>query len=191
MKSTLVTLSLVMLTVSGAVGAHVQLDAPQRRYDDMKGGPCGRSDDSDGRTTRFTRFVPGETITMRWTETIDHTGRWIVSFDDDGADEADFAATILYNEPDPAGTGGDQWEAQITLPDVECTNCTLRLQQIMSTSDTPSPSQMYFQCADLVLGEGDSAAAEVGGCAAASGAPMALLPGLVLLARRRRQLARR
>ena len=117
--------------------------------------------------------------------------RGVVSFDDDGADEADFAATILYNEPDPAGTGGDQWEAQITLPDVECTKCTLRLQQIMSTSDTPSPSQMYFQCADLVLGEGDSAAAEVGGCAAASGAPMALLPGLVLLARRRRHVARR
>jgi uncharacterized protein (TIGR03382 family) len=168
----------------------VQLDAPQRRYDDMKGGACGRGEGVDGRTSRFSRFAPGETITVRWTETIDHTGSFVVSFDEDGADEADFAADILYEEADPSGTGGEQREAQVTLPDVECTNCTLRLVQIMSTSENPSPSSIYYQCADIVLGDGDSAGAEVGGCAAAapaSMAPLALaLLALLALGRRRR-----
>ena len=174
MKS-LLGLSVITFALAQTAVAHVQLDAPQRRYDDMKGG------------ARFSRFAPGETITVRWTETIDHTGSFVVSFDEDGADEADFAADILYEEADPSGTGGEQREAQVTLPDVECTNCTLRLVQIMSTSENPSPSSIYYQCADIVLGDGDSAGAEVGGCAAAAPASMAPLAlALLALGRRRR-----
>jgi uncharacterized protein (TIGR03382 family) len=188
MKS-LLGLAVITLALAQTAAAHVQLDAPQRRYDDMKGGACGRGEGTDGRTSRFSRFAPGETITVRWTETIDHTGSFVVSFDEDGADEADFAANILHEEADPAGTGGEQREAQVTLPDVECTNCTLRLVQIMSTSENPSPSSIYYQCADIVLGDGDSAGAEVEGCAAAAPASMAPLAlALLALGRRRRQV---
>lgn len=140
------------------------LDEPQRRYDDMKGPPCGRGDGTDGRTERFTRYAPGEAITVRFTETIDHTGSFRIAFDDDGADADDFDATVLWQDEDPENESGKQWQADITLPDVECTNCTLQLQQIMTTSSTPSVGQIYHQCADLVLGDGDSAGAEVGSC---------------------------
>jgi hypothetical protein len=168
------------------VRAHNLLDEPQRRYDDMKGTPCGRGD-ADGRTDRFTRFSPGETITVRWTETIDHVGSFRVAFDDDGADAADFDENVLHTQDDPDNESGKQWSADVTLPDVRCTNCTLQVLQIMTTSDTPSPSQIYAQCADLVLGDGESAPAEVaGGCNDTGAAHLSPVAALLLLLRRPR-----
>ena len=157
----LVLLPLVL--AAGAPHAHVLLDEPTRRYDDMKGPPCGRGDGLDGRTERFSRFAPGETITVRWTETIDHVGTFRVAFDADGADAADFDAQVLHTEADPDNESGRTWEAQIQLPDIACTNCTLQLQQVMTTNPNPSVDQIYFQCADLVLGDGDSADPTVDG----------------------------
>lgn len=110
---------------------------------------------------------------MRWTETIDHVGSWVVSFNDDGADQADFDAAVLHTEPDPANLSGQGWQAEVTLPEVTCTNCTLQLLQIMTTSPTPSPGDLYYQCADIVIGDDDSAPAEVeGGCSAGAQAPL-------------------
>jgi uncharacterized protein (TIGR03382 family) len=183
--------ALVVMGFATSAAGHELLDAPQRRYDDMKGGPCGRGNGEDGRTSRFTRYQPGETITVRWTETIDHVGSWVIAFDDDGADQADFDDNILHTEADPENPSGQAWQAEVTLPDVTCTNCTLQLLQIMTTSANPSPSQIYFQCADLVLGDGDSAPAEVaGGCQAANTSPWPLpLLAIALWSGRRRRLA--
>jgi hypothetical protein len=173
--------------VAGPAAAHVLLDEPQRRYDDMKGPPCGRGDGTDGRTDRFTRYQPGETITVKFTETVNHVGSFRIAFDDDGADTADFDAHVLWSDSDPDNESGKQWQAEVTLPDVACTNCTLQLEQIMTTSATPSEGQIYHQCADLVLGDGDSAGAEVGGChgGGGDGAAGALL-ALLFVRRRRR-----
>jgi MYXO-CTERM domain-containing protein len=190
-RSHALALVIVGLVADGAL-AHELLDAPQRRYDDMKGGPCGRGRGEDGRTSRFTRYQPGETITVRWTEVIDHVSRWVIAFDDDGADQADFDANILHTEPDPQNPSGKGWSAEVTLPDVTCTNCTLQLLQIMTTRDDPSPSDIYDQCADLVLGDGESAGAEVfGGCQSTSASPWTLpLLGLARRWRRRREAVR-
>jgi MYXO-CTERM domain-containing protein len=176
--------------------AHVLLDEPQRRYDDMKGPPCGRGDGQDGRTELFTRYQAGETITVRFTETVDHVGSFRVAFDEDGADAADFDANVLLSMDDPDNESGQAYEVEVQLPDVTCTNCTLQLQQVMTTSPTPSVGQIYHQCADLVLGDGDSAPAAVdgglpgSGCSAdgadgADGAGVLALAGLLLVARRR------
>ncbi len=181
----------LLVGASGA-SAHVLLEEPSRRSDEMKQGPCGRAGDEDGRTERFTRVAPGQTITVSWTETIDHVGSFVVGFDDDGADQADFDATILHQEADPPNPSGQRWQAEVTLPEVVCTNCTLQLLQIMTTDDTPAPSQIYYQCADLVVGDGESAPAEVsaGGCQATTTSPL-LMPllavGLGSAARRRRR----
>jgi hypothetical protein len=188
--STALSTAMSTVLLSASASAHVRLDAPQRRYDDQKSGSCGRGLGADGRTDRFSRFEPGETITMEWTETIDHEGSWVVSFDDDGADEGDFEDNILHTEPDPRNESNLAWSADVTLPDIECTNCTLRLVQIMTTSPNPVPGDLYFQCADIVLGDGDSAPAEVGGCS--QGAPVeasaaaAVLAGALFMRRRRR-----
>ena len=175
----------VTLTLASNALAHVLLEEPRRRYDDMKGAVCGKGGVSDGRTSNFHRFEPGATIAMAWTETIDHTGSWRVAFDDDGADRDDFDNNVLHEEFDPENESNLRWEAEVTLPDVECTNCTLQLIQVMTTGEG-NDNNTYFQCADLVLGEGESAA---GGCASSSSSPSAVsliaLLGLALWQRRR------
>ncbi len=160
--------ALVVLSAASA-RAHEQLDAPMRRYDEMKDGPCGRGVD-DGRTGRFTRYQAGERITVKWRETVDHLGSWRVAFDDDGADRADFDGNVLLTMDDPSNESGKAWEAQVTLPNVECGNCTLQLMQVM-TPGQPADSDLYHQCADVVLGGGPSADAQVG-CRTSRDAPL-------------------
>ncbi|MDP2345054.1 MAG: lytic polysaccharide monooxygenase [Deltaproteobacteria bacterium] len=176
----------VVVVVVAATGAqaHVLLEEPRRRYDDMKGAICGKGGGDDGRTSAFHRFQPGETIAMAWTETIDHTGSFRVAFDDDGADRADFDANVLYEQADPDNESNFRWDAEVTLPDIECTNCTLQLIQVM-TEGVANDGNTYFQCSDIVLGDGESAGAEVG-CASSSSPPWGALALLLLLRRRRR-----
>jgi uncharacterized protein (TIGR03382 family) len=185
MRLLVVVVVVVASSLSSAVGAHVLLEEPRRRYDDMKGAICGKGGLADGRTSAFHRFQPGETIPVAWTETIDHTGSFRVAFDDDGADRADFDANILYEQEDPANESGLRWDAEVTLPDLECTNCTLQLIQVMTTGEA-NDDNTYFQCSDIVLGDGESAGAEQG-CASSSSPPAALVFfGLLVLWRRRR-----
>ena len=57
---------------------------------------------------------------------------------------------------------------------------------LVTTSDAPSPAQIYSQCADLVLGDGESAPAEVaGGCNDTGAACLSPVAALLLLLRRR------
>lgn len=178
---TVVVLLAALLALPTA--AHTLLDEPSRRYDDMKGAVCGKGGGADARTSNFTRYAPGETITVRWTETINHVGTYRIAFDDDGADRGDFDANVLATIEDPSNDSGDTFDTEVTLPDVECTNCTLQLIQVMG--QTGNDSNTYFQCADLVLGDGESA--PPGGCATSTSAPAALSVLLLLLARRRRR----
>ena len=71
---------------------------------------------------------------------------------------------------------GPKYTWQVTLPDVECTNCTLQIIQVME-DDTlhgpydPTPGvgteDLYHQCIDLVLKKG--ASADGGGASSSSG----------------------
>src|SRR5437762_1839875 len=56
------------LAAPGAAIGHTQLDAPIRRYDDMKAGPCGKA--GGVRTANVCTFQPGATITVQWDETV-------------------------------------------------------------------------------------------------------------------------
>lgn len=165
---------IVLFTVAGA---HMAMEEPLPRYpsdgsSDNKACPCGvgesnrlcnvPTDRSDpDRSTNVTTYEPGETVTMRWRETIGHAGRWRVAFDADGADLDDFNQAVLLDIADPSGrtgnTGnGDAWEVQFTLPDTPCDNCTLQLVQVMDGNTTdPAPDPVgrssYYQCADIVI----------------------------------------
>lgn len=203
--------------------AHIELDAPAPRSNDgdNKWCPCGGggdgtransgcavSDSDPARGPSSGTFAPGATVTLRWRETVGHTGRFRVAFDDDGADQADFDDNVLADIADPAGgdgnTGaGNQWSIDVTLPETPCEGCTLQLVQVMNGNpDDPVPSlfgtSTYYQCADLVIAEGGAtrgsgnAATDRGGCAAAPAATLAMLPALLALARRgSRRSARR
>lgn len=188
--SPLVSIFALAVVGAGSAAAHTQLDSPARRYDDMKGAVCGKGGGADARTTHFSRFEPGETIDVSWTETIDHVGTFRIAFDDDGADRDDFDANVLKTIDDPDNASGAQYTESVTLPDIECNNCTLQLKQVMSTG-AATDDNTYFQCADLVLGEGESAppgGSEAGtGCASNTlVTPAAAALSLLLLRRRRR-----
>jgi uncharacterized protein (TIGR03382 family) len=157
---------------------------------------------------------------VTWADSFNHTGYYRISFDPDGEDftippavnDTSASENVLLDLiPDDSGNGS--YSQEITLPDVECTRCTLQLIQLMTdkppyTTDTLS-NDIYFQCADIELrvgGGGDAGppldAAPApdagtddgrtpgtsGGCAA-GGLPGILpaLAGVLLLSRRRRR----
>ena len=160
-------LTLAAASVSVNAEAHISLDAPVSRYylassseadqGKLKSGPCGVS--GDKRTTNaslITTFKPGETITVSWRETVQHPGHYRIAFDSDGQDfpmpgtTVPSGVTILAdNIPD---TSGSSYSQTVTLPNIECANCTLQLIQVMTTAAPPyAAGDLYFNCADLVL----------------------------------------
>lgn len=153
--------------------AHIELDDPLVRHSNgdngdsaageiNKNGPCGLGGADDVRDeTRVTTLLAGSTFTVKFRETIGHTGRNRVAFSANGDVQSDFDANVLAEIPDPAGSAGNtgdgiKWEMDITVPSEPCDTCTLQVIQAMSgnTTDdvgTPSPTSTYFQCADITI----------------------------------------
>lgn len=139
--------------------AHIQLTFPLQRYTDQKLAPCGRGG-ADGRGETVNVFAPGQTITVSWDETVNHPGHFRIAFDDDGQDafydpptettcdtDMPILADCIVDTP-----GGGPSSFDITLPNIECENCTLQVIQVMT--DKPpfgDGNDMYYQCADLAL----------------------------------------
>lgn len=178
--------------------AHIRLIEPAPRHEQQKAGPCGAGT-GDARGEAVSTFRPGQTITVRWQETVPHPGYFRISFDEEGLDAfADPAAAGERGDPavvlvdliaDKDGT--QTYEQAVTLPDVSCDRCTLQLVQVM-TDKAPygDGNDLYYQCADLVLSEeapetsGAPAEDEAGGCRTGSAGPLVLV---LLLGRRRRR----
>jgi uncharacterized protein (TIGR03382 family) len=200
MRSLLLVSALLAWPLSAS--AHIHLTAPLSRSDsvtgDQKGRNCGVLDQV--RTNRITTFKPGETITVTWSEPIQHPGYFRIAFQPDGASfqvpaagpspgnvctnaggstAACPAAGVACGHPPLNGNdegpseGGSiilkdripdgTLSTQITLPNMECTNCTLQLIQVMHdkcpyTIETPmnqdASDDIYFNCADIVLSNG-------------------------------------
>lgn len=156
----LVTFALSTLTAT-AVQAHIAMTEPAPRHPDQKLGPCGLGA-NDPRGPEVTVFQGGETITVRWTETIDHPGHFRISFDPDGQDDFGDPAAYddYYSNPavlvdqiaDKAGAQ-QMYEQDVTLPMMSCDTCTLQLVQVMT--DKPpyevGTNDLYYQCADIIL----------------------------------------
>jgi MYXO-CTERM domain-containing protein len=182
----LVAIALAALAAHAATAsAHIALTFPMPRTAEQKTGPCGAAGSTRGASV--TAFRPGQAITVEWDETVDHPGHFRLSFDDDGNDsfqnpvrpEDAFPQTLADQIPDRTGAG--HYSQQVTLPNIACTNCTLQLIQIMTT--TVPYNSFYFQCADLVLGDdpGPEPGDDGGGCAAGSSG-QGLVTGLGVLA---------
>lgn len=153
------TLSLALIVLPSVAEAHIALVSPPPRYADLKSGPCGKGT-KDARTTKVSTFKPGATINVTWQETIGHPGHFRIAFDPDGTsifkDPASFTdvsggpGVLVDNIADKTGT--QMYTQQVTLPNVECTNCTLQVIQVM-TDKAPygDGNDLYYQCADIVL----------------------------------------
>lgn len=194
---------LVVLLIAGPAAAHLHVTSPQSRGESLKQGPCGAGPD-EARGSVVHTFRPGQTITVEWDEFVDHPGHFRISFDADGQD--DFVDPAGFDDVDGgpavlldgiADRDGGAYSQAVTLPTVECDNCTLQVIQVMS--DKPpygDGNDLYYQCVDLVLaGPPVDAEDPTGslddpgcGCAAgpAGGGGLLALVGLLGLGRRRR-----
>jgi hypothetical protein len=188
MRLVLVT---VLALVSSTASAHIQLRSPAARTTLQKAGPCGAAGSTRG--AAVTVFQPGETITLEWDETVDHPGHYRVAFDSDGDDAFinpmratdKFSFTLV--EPIADKVGG-RYTQQITLPMEPCTNCTLQLMQVMTT--TEPYNSFYWQCADIQIGDGampPDPTETSGGCSTSRGVGFVVALAIVLVLRRRRR----
>jgi hypothetical protein len=215
-----------LLLAPSVAAAHIQLMSPPARTTMQKNRHCG--DPAVPRSATPKLLMPGTPLTVVWYETVDHTGHFRISFDIDGTDffvPPNATATTVGMDPtvmidlipDVQGNlpaNGRKYEQTITLPNMECTNCTLQIIQLMTdkppyTTDANS-DDIYYQCADIVLSSsappppmvdagvpnGDAATtdpgATSGGCMAsgsASGGALIIAGGALglVLARRRRR----
>jgi predicted carbohydrate-binding protein with CBM5 and CBM33 domain len=183
-------LILALMLVSSTASAHIALKNPVPRTAEQKAGPCGSAGSTRG--TNVTVYQPGETITVEWDETVDHPGHYRIAFDNDGQDAFinpmratdNFSFTLMEPIADKAG---GRYTQQITLPTEPCTNCTLQLMQVMTT--TEPYNSFYWQCADIQIGGDapppDETSDTSGGCATSGGAGLGIALALLLLRRRR------
>lgn len=161
---------LTSLSIVTPAAAHLGLRSPVSRYGDtvLKVGPCGVAGGT--RSSHVTVLEAGSQLQVTWDEYVDHPGHFRISFDPDGDD--DFAdppclsgcmtrspvfgfytnPAVLLDEIADTPHGG-LGSATITLPDVECSNCTLQVIQVMYDKPpiTMGGDDIYYQCADLVL----------------------------------------
>jgi hypothetical protein len=171
------SVSFLVLLVPSIASAHIALTSPTPRYPDLKQGPCGKGA-LDVRTANVTTLEPGAKITVKWNETIGHPGHYRIAFDPNG--------TALFKDPtsftDVSGgpgvlidgiadkTGMQAYSQEITLPNVECSNCTLQVIQVMT--DKPpygDGNDNYYQCADIVLKRADGGAPPADGGSSGGG----------------------
>lgn len=189
MKRGALSLFAVVWFSSTSAFAHIHLTNPLSRTDNTQGDPqknghCG--DPAYSRAAnpaRTTVYPPGSTITVTWAETINHPGHFRIAFQPNGdtfslpplgtgignfqnANESEegmtdaATGTMILADLIPDGT----LSKQITLPNMECTNCTLQFIQVMyngapydrQTLQANGNNDLYFNCADITLQNGAS-----------------------------------
>jgi hypothetical protein len=164
------------LFISTSARAHINLLEPVARVPGFPDsmlllGPCGQRQNAR-LEHRVNVFRPGESIDMIWEVYVQHVSYFRISFDSAGDDSfstrPSAPSDAFTDDPTelPAGDGelildyildlggdADRLEHQVTLPNVECDRCTLQLTQF--TYGLPIDDAIYYQCADLVLDDGD------------------------------------
>ena len=152
----------VALVEQAACHVIISSHTPRHESNFIKHGPCGRIPSERGNVIHV--FEPGETIHLQWNEFVSHPGYFRISFDDDGhddfADPADYHdfysnASVLVDNIFPHQRSPDSgtYEFDLTLPNVECENCTIQLIQMMT--DKPpyvaGTDDIYYNCLDITL----------------------------------------
>ncbi|HEY0707962.1 MAG TPA: SCE4755 family polysaccharide monooxygenase-like protein [Polyangia bacterium] len=165
------------LMVSSPALAHITMTFPMPRTQAGNGqqgpAPCGTLG-----ARKPNMFRPGETITVKWTETIGHPGHFRLAFDNDGMDGFQdptsftdiqtvpvapvMADGIFKHTNSPSNV---MREFQVTFPNVTCQNCTLQLLQMMTDKPPFGPGggdDFYRQCADIVLAGAPASGGDAG-----------------------------
>ena len=106
--STLVLVGLALPSFAAPAFAHIRLEVPKPRVvaDNLKSSPCG---DAFPDPARVTTFKPGQTITVKWNETIFHKGYFRVILGERGDTDL----------PRPTRESYDSHEAAYSQPNVD------------------------------------------------------------------------
>ncbi len=146
-----VLLLVLVATFGIKVFAHARIKVtgalvPRNNDAGIKTGPCG----GVPRLAQPAVYPPGATITVTWEETINHPGRYEFYFSP--ANDQNFQ--LLQTVVDTQDGGGlpHQYSTQLTLPNVQCTDCTLQMIQVMT--ENPANPSLYYSCADIRLQAG-------------------------------------
>jgi MYXO-CTERM domain-containing protein len=138
-----------------ALGHAILIDPPPRSAE-IKTGPCNPDPGGATRTT----YMAGQTIMVTFSETVDHVGYYHIDLALDG--DTGFEQNILNPKiEDPADAVIPRMiEQAVTLPNVTCENCTLRVIQCMDPADpglAACAANSYFSCANVRLIAADDA----------------------------------
>jgi hypothetical protein len=141
--------------------AHAFVDQPPSRDTGIvnldarshKTGPCGGSP----RGAMPTQYQPGQTIPVKFKETISHQGCFQIRFSPANDDNW----VTLKQVDDPAGPANNvdtDYTEMVTLPNTPCKDCTLQVLQLMLgracvANEPPPAGNTYFSCADIRVGD--------------------------------------
>jgi len=103
-------------------------------------GPCG----GVPRTNTPKVLKSGDVVTVEYEETIFHNGYFRIAFSP--AADAGFDQNIFLDNIPHDAMNSRYNAVTITLPNIECADCTLQLIQVMTDSMTN-----YYSCADIQL----------------------------------------
>lgn len=202
--SVVVALGSLVSALASSGQAHVDLISPTPRLGGQAGGgqlktkPCGQS--TNMRTDKVTTFAPGQQVEIKMKEYVDHPGYFAVAFDADGDDSFIFPRAnpdaVVADADDPkalfpvdgmkvlgirtdkdkncASEPDKTCSITITIPNVNCQNCTLQVTQFMYDKlGDKSDNEYYYQCADIKiegpLGSGGSGGTGGGGAGGSGG----------------------
>ena len=140
-----ILMALLPILFSMEAFGHAFLTSPQARSpdDSLKVGPCGGITPA---ATPPTTWQAGASVEVLWTETIEHPGRFFVSFSSANDENFQQLAEVI----DDKATG--DFSTTIQVPDVTCDNCTLQL--IQSMEEDPANPRLYFSCSDIRIVNG-------------------------------------
>lgn len=127
--------------------AHAKLTSPIPRDPQSGGGnkmgPCGPI---AKQSTTTATFNGGQTITVNWTEVINHPGRFLFAVSKDQDKSFQNIATVIDTKN---SSGSHDFTTTLQIPNINCDNCTLQL--IQSMEENPSAPTYYYSCADIKI----------------------------------------
>lgn len=153
----LLLLGLVVPTLAGA-HSHWVSPAP-RAGENIKIGPCGNAP----RGSSPMILVGGQDLTVNWSEFVDHTGYFLISFS--ASDDTSWQL-LKRVEDDKNGSAPNSFSTTITVPRVACEACTFQLIQVMTNTTPPTN---YYSCFDAKITLSTTAASDT--CTAVTPTP--------------------
>ncbi|MGE0764608.1 MAG: SCE4755 family polysaccharide monooxygenase-like protein [Bdellovibrionales bacterium] len=139
-----IVFALLMVAFGFEAAAHVRftVPVPRSQADGLKTPPCGNIP----RTAQVTELRPGQVMQISWTEVINHPG--FFSVDISQANDQNFQEIWRF-EDNQNTVGSHNFTGTITIPNITCANCTIRLIQHML--EDPNMPSLYYSCSDISI----------------------------------------